>query len=194
MRRSSTPICSTTRRNCRRWSALLQSGEAELVVGSRYIEGGSADSFNKQRAGASAACNRGRQARAEGRGRRSHERLLHDPPRPLRATGAAALDPGLQDPARHHCDRAGQAAHDRSSLHFRLAPARREQARFHGGAGFPRAGAGEADQRRGLAALPAVRDGRWHRPCRASDGAVHRASKSSRCRLRRRRPSARWSP
>ena len=34
--------------------ALLQGGEADLVVGSRYIEGGSADSFNKQRAGASA--------------------------------------------------------------------------------------------------------------------------------------------
>jgi dolichol-phosphate mannosyltransferase len=33
--------------------ALLRSGEAELVVGSRYIEGGSAESFNKQRAGAS---------------------------------------------------------------------------------------------------------------------------------------------
>src|SRR5438445_12074114 len=33
--------------------ALAQSGQAELVVGSRYIEGGSADSFNKQRAGAS---------------------------------------------------------------------------------------------------------------------------------------------
>jgi dolichol-phosphate mannosyltransferase len=33
---------------------LLQGGQAELVVGSRYIEGGSADSFNKQRAGASA--------------------------------------------------------------------------------------------------------------------------------------------
>jgi dolichol-phosphate mannosyltransferase len=33
---------------------LLQGGEADLVVGSRYIEGGSADSFNKQRAGASA--------------------------------------------------------------------------------------------------------------------------------------------
>src|SRR5882757_2901448 len=32
---------------------LLQSGEAELVIGSRYIEGGSADSFNRQRAGAS---------------------------------------------------------------------------------------------------------------------------------------------
>ena len=33
---------------------LLQGGEADLVVGSRYVEGGSADSFNKQRAGASA--------------------------------------------------------------------------------------------------------------------------------------------
>jgi dolichol-phosphate mannosyltransferase len=31
--------------------ALLQNGEADLVVGSRYIEGGSADSFDKQRAG-----------------------------------------------------------------------------------------------------------------------------------------------
>jgi dolichol-phosphate mannosyltransferase len=34
--------------------ALLQGGQAELVIGSRYIEGGSADSFDKQRAGASA--------------------------------------------------------------------------------------------------------------------------------------------
>src|SRR6202048_3406673 len=34
--------------------ALLQRGDADLVVGSRYVEGGSADSFNKQRAGASA--------------------------------------------------------------------------------------------------------------------------------------------
>src|SRR6266403_222526 len=34
--------------------ALLQSGEADVVVGSRYIAGGSADSFDKQRAGASA--------------------------------------------------------------------------------------------------------------------------------------------
>src|SRR4051794_11328889 len=33
---------------------LLQSGEAELVVGSRYVEGGSADSFEKGRAGISA--------------------------------------------------------------------------------------------------------------------------------------------
>ena len=34
--------------------ALLQAGEADLVVGSRYIAGGSAESFNKQRAGVSA--------------------------------------------------------------------------------------------------------------------------------------------
>jgi dolichol-phosphate mannosyltransferase len=34
--------------------ALLQGGDAELVIGSRYIEGGSAESFNRQRAGASA--------------------------------------------------------------------------------------------------------------------------------------------
>jgi len=33
--------------------ALLEAGETDLVVGSRYIEGGSADSFDKQRAGAS---------------------------------------------------------------------------------------------------------------------------------------------
>src|SRR4030088_1661849 len=33
--------------------ALLQGHEADLVIGSRYVEGGSADSFNKQRAGAS---------------------------------------------------------------------------------------------------------------------------------------------
>jgi dolichol-phosphate mannosyltransferase len=34
--------------------ALLQGGQADLVIGSRYIEGGSADSFDKQRAGISA--------------------------------------------------------------------------------------------------------------------------------------------
>src|SRR5207247_395745 len=33
---------------------LLQSGDVDLVIGSRYVEGGSADSFNKQRAGVSA--------------------------------------------------------------------------------------------------------------------------------------------
>src|SRR5499433_3791067 len=34
--------------------SLLTSGQAELVVGSRYVEGGSADSFGRSRAGASA--------------------------------------------------------------------------------------------------------------------------------------------
>src|SRR5215468_913410 len=33
---------------------LIESGAAELVVGSRYVEGGSADSFDRARAGASA--------------------------------------------------------------------------------------------------------------------------------------------
>src|SRR6202051_1034293 len=33
--------------------ALLEAGDADLVIGSRYVEGGSADSFNKQRAGVS---------------------------------------------------------------------------------------------------------------------------------------------
>ena len=93
--------------------ALLQGGEADLVVGSRYIEGGSADSFDKQRAGASAARHRSRQARAAGQDRRSHERLLHDPPGSLRATGAAALHAGLQDPARHRRHRARRAARSR---------------------------------------------------------------------------------
>src|SRR6478672_3450131 len=37
-----------------RMLALLEGGEADLVVGSRYIAGGSAKSFNKQRAGISA--------------------------------------------------------------------------------------------------------------------------------------------
>ncbi|WP_029582105.1 glycosyltransferase family 2 protein [Bradyrhizobium sp. URHD0069] len=37
-----------------RMLALLEAGEADLVIGSRYVEGGSADSFNKQRADASA--------------------------------------------------------------------------------------------------------------------------------------------
>ncbi len=50
---------------------------------------------------------------------------------------------------------------------------------FHGGAGFPRPGAGEADPRRGVAALPAVRDGRLDRPGRAFRGAVHRAARVS---------------
>ena len=93
--------------------ALLQAGEADLVVGSRYIEGGSADSFNRQRAGASQLATEVAKTRAAGQDRRSHERLLHDPPRSLRATGAAALDAGLQDPARYRRHRARRSARSR---------------------------------------------------------------------------------
>ena len=172
---SSTPICSMTRPSCRRCWRCSQAGEADLVVGSRYIEGGSADSFNKQRAGASALATEVAKARAAGQDRRSHERLLHDPPRPLRTTGAAALDAGLQDPARYRRHRARRSARQGNSLHLRLAAAWREQARFHGGAGFPGAGAGEADPRRGVAALPVVCDGRLDRPVRAFRRALRRA-------------------
>ena len=66
----------------------------------------------RQRAG-----DRGRQARAAGPDRRSHERIFHDPPRPLRAIGAAALDPGLQDTARYRRHRARRAADSGNPLH-----------------------------------------------------------------------------
>ena len=45
----------------------------------------------------------------QGRHRRSDERLLHDPPRSVRRARAAALDPGLQDPARRRRHRAAAA-------------------------------------------------------------------------------------
>src|SRR3981081_506981 len=51
----------------RKMLALLQSGEADLVVGSRYIEGGSADSFDKQRAGASVLATEGAHTRLRGK-------------------------------------------------------------------------------------------------------------------------------
>ncbi|PZA09168.1 glycosyltransferase family 2 protein [Rhodopseudomonas palustris] len=38
--------------------SLLESNAADLVIGSRYVEGGSADSFNKQRAGISSIATR----------------------------------------------------------------------------------------------------------------------------------------
>lgn len=38
--------------------SLLESNAADLVIGSRYVEGGSADSFNRQRAGISAIATR----------------------------------------------------------------------------------------------------------------------------------------
>ncbi len=155
--------------------ALLRSGEAELVVGSRYIEGGSADSFNKQRAGASQL--------ATEVARRALKVEVADPMSGffmIRRDRFEQLAPQLSTQGfKILLDVIATAQGKLRTIEipytFGLAPAWREQARFHGGAGLPRPGAGEADQRRGLAAFPAVRDGRRHRPRRASHGAVHRA-------------------
>ena len=124
---------------------LLQSGEAELVVGSRYIEGGSADSFNKQRAGASQL--------ATEVAKRVLKVEIADPMSGffmIRRDKFEELAPKLSTQGFKIlldivATAEGRAAHHRSSLYVRLAPARREQARLHGGAGFPRPGAGEAD-------------------------------------------------
>ena len=110
--------------------ALLQAGEADLVVGSRYVEGGSADSFNGSAAGASAL--------ATGSRKRVLRVKIADPMSGFfmirrdrfEQTGAAALHPGLQDPARHRRHRARRSARQGNSLHLRLAAAWREQARF----------------------------------------------------------------
>ena len=145
--------------------ALLQSGEAELVVGSRYIEGGSAESFNKQRAGASAL--------ATEVARRVLRVEIADPMSGffmIRRDRFEQLAPQLSTQGFKIlldivATARGELRIDGNSLHLRLAAAWREQARFHGGARFPRAGAGEADQRRGVAALLAVCDGRSRPAC-----------------------------
>ena len=85
---------------------LLASGEADLVVGSRYIEGYKSRRLQQAARRRQRAGDRGRQEDAAGRDRRSHERLLHGPPRPFRAAGAEAFDARLQDPARPRRDRA----------------------------------------------------------------------------------------
>ena len=163
------------------------------MVGSRYIEGGSADSFNKGRAGVSAL-----------------------------ATEVAkrVLKVEIADPMSGFFmirrDRFEQLAPQLSTQGFKIlldivATAQGKLrtvevpftfgSRQHGESkldsmvalDFLGPGAGQAHSRRGLAALPAVCDGRLDRPRRASRGAVHRARSSSTRRFRRRRPSARWS-
>ena len=174
--------------------ALLQGGEADLVVGSRYVVGGSADSFNRQRAGASAL--------ATEVAKRVLRVKIADPMSGffmIRRDRFEQLAPQLSTQGFKIlldivATARGDLRSEGNSLHLRFATARREQARFHGGAGFPRAGAGEADPRRGVAALPAVCDGRLDRTVRASRRAVHRARRCSICRFRRRRPAARWWP
>ena len=125
--------------------ALLQGGEADLVVGSRYIEGGSADSFNKQRAGASAL--------ATEVAKRVLRVKIADPMSGffmIRRDRFEQLAPQLSTQGFKIlldivATARGKLRDQGNSLHFRLAAAWREQARFHGGAGFPRPGAGEAD-------------------------------------------------
>ena len=118
--------------------ALLQSGEADLVVGSRYVEGGSADSFNRQRAGASAL--------ATEVAKRVLRVKIADPMSGffmIRRDRFEQLAPQLSTQgfkilldivATARGNLQGQG----NSLQLRFAAAWREQARFHGGAGFPR--------------------------------------------------------
>ena len=154
--------------------ALLQDGEADLVVGSRYVAGGSADSFNRQRAGAS-------------------QLATEVAKRVLRVKIADPMS-GFFMIRR---DRFEQLAPQLSTQGFKIlldivATARGDLrvkeipyafgSRLHGEskldsmvALFPGPGAGEADPRRGVAAVPAVCHGRLDRPVRASLHAVHRA-------------------
>ena len=155
--------------------ALMQNGQAELVVGSRYVEGGSADSFNKQRAGASALATEVAK----------------------RTLGVKVADP-MSGFFMIRRDRFEQLAPQLSTQGFKIlldiiASARGElrtvevpytfgsrlhgesKLELHGGARFPRPRAGKAHSRCDLAALHPVRDGRLDRPRRAPDDAVHRA-------------------
>ena len=75
--------------------ALLEDEELDLVVGSRYVEGGSADSLTGS-GPASARSPPRWQARAAGQDRRSDERLLHDPPRALRAAAPQLSTQGFK--------------------------------------------------------------------------------------------------
>ena len=115
------------------------------MVGSRYIEGGSADSFNKQRAGASALATEvaKRVLRVE----------IADPMSGffmIRRDRFEQLAPQLSTQGfKILLDIVATAQGKLRTVEIpytlRLAAARREQAQLHGGARFPRPGAGEAD-------------------------------------------------
>ena len=175
--------------------ALLQGGEADLVVGSRYIEGGSADSFNKQRAGASAL--------ATEVAKRVLRVKIADPMSGffmIRRDRFEQLAPQLSTQGFKIlldivATARGELARQGNSLHLRHAAAWREQARLHGGAGFPRAGAGETHRRRGVAALPPVRDGRRRPASSCISPTLFVALEAvQRAVCRRRRPAAPSSP
>ena len=175
--------------------ALLQSGEAELVVGSRYIEGWQGRRFQQAARRRQRACHRSRQARAEGQGRRSHERLLHDPPRPLRATGAATCRPR----ASRSCS---TSSRPRTASCARWKFPYTFGARLHGESKLDSMVALDF---LGLVLAKLTNDvitlrfmlfahGRRARPARASRDAVHRARGASTRRLPKRRRPAPSSP
>ena len=97
---SSTPICSTTRPCCRECWRRLAPSKLDIVVGSRYLDGGGVGDWSTRRAGISRFATRLAPARRPGRADRPDERLLPDHPPRFRAGGAPALRPRLQDPAR----------------------------------------------------------------------------------------------
>ena len=155
--------------------ALLQGNEADLVVGSRYVEGGSADSFNKQRAGASAL--------ATEVAKRVLRVKIADPMSGffmIRRDRFEQLAPQLSTQGfKILLDIVATARGDLKVKEIPYSFGSRlhgeSKLELHGGAGFPGAGAGEADPRRGVAALSAVCDGGIDRTVRASRGAVCRA-------------------
>ncbi len=102
--------------------ALLQSNAAELVVGSRYVDGGSAESFDSGRLRGQCCGDDAGQATAGHQDRRPDERFFYDPARSLRIARAIA-GARLQDPTRHRRDRARATAHRRGAVRVRHAPA-----------------------------------------------------------------------
>ena len=125
--------------------ALLQAGEADLVVGSRYIEGGSADSFNRQRAGASAL--------ATEVAKRVLRVKIADPMSGffmIRRDRFEQLAPQLSTQGfKILLDIVATARGDLRIVEIPYSFGSRlhgeSKLDFDGGAGFPRAGAGEAD-------------------------------------------------
>ena len=71
--------------------ALLQSGRGGARDRQPVRRGRQRRQFQQAARRRQRACHRSRQAHARRQGRRSHERLLRDPPRPFRAAGAASF-------------------------------------------------------------------------------------------------------
>ncbi len=154
--------------------ALLQSGEAELVVGSRYVSGGSAESFKSARLGGSMFATV------------LAQRLLRigiaDPMSGffmIRRERFEELAPSLS--VQGFKILLDIAATARGKLRMVEVPYTfgsrlhgESKLELAGGAGFPWSCRGETDARSGVAALPAVRAGRISGSRRSSDDALCR--------------------